>query len=266
MMEIEPPSEEESGEFIRDVLAHMFHEIMSTSEMHDKFEELPTEPPIPYFRDIKNPPIGTRLVGVARTLGMDLKKRASKKDLKDALLKIGVRKSMPGMRPVYKELTDNAEDLTILQAYITKISSQAQTSIETTVAQHEDQIRAKMRRESIEEQQAAIKIQCLTRRKFARKQAEKKKRMATSQGRREDQAAIKIQAIQRRRAAQKKTEELANTKLQSLASKTMKDMDFQDSCWKVLENTMFNLLQEACHEEFDLYAVPKQYILAEELA
>jgi len=53
MMEIEPPSEEESGEFIRDVLAHMFHEIMSTSEMHDKFEELPTEPPIPYFRDIK---------------------------------------------------------------------------------------------------------------------------------------------------------------------------------------------------------------------
>jgi hypothetical protein len=43
----------------------------------------------------------------------------------------------------------------------------------------------------------------------------------------------------------------------------LEDLEVQDLCARVLENTMFNLMQEACHGELNLNVVPRRFVMVD---
>jgi hypothetical protein len=110
--------------------------------------------------------------------------------------------------------------------------------------------------DAVDASKAATAIQAAQRAKQARAQVAQKRHLASPRGKSETLAATAIQSHARRMAAAKHTAQLQQSALELGVQSAVQDPAVQCMVATALENTLFNLFEEALRGDFDVRAKP----------
>ena len=108
---------------------------------------------------------------------------------------------------------------------------------------------------------AATKLQNVTRARKARQTVAQKRYERSAQGIAERQGATCLQSTFRARQSRLAAKAAAKKRLDNTAQRLLGDPAFQGMVHSCIEGSLFNLIQEALHNEFELTAAPVQRLL-----
>lgn len=249
-----PPPDDDAATrdlVVRASLARLFDDVLRMHETRDAIRRLPETPTLPYYAEVKlKPRLSDRNVFDGDEL--------SHGDLERNLRDLGVRATSAELKRFFADLHANPHRRVHVPTWLDGLTPNVARAIENALEHriHEDRVAERdaraAARETAERASAATRLQTLQRRKLAQRRCTAARVESTVAYREQANAATRLQAQLRRRQSRAVVGRVAQRHLDATALALLGDHDFQAMVHAALEGTVYNLLQEALHGDYDL--------------
>ena len=251
-----PPKVDDKSDVVRRVVGDLVREALGAHETRDVLRNLPASPVVPTYHEMKRKvPVATRLQAVLPDLPI------STSTLRHVLVHDLHVKGAEAKRFFNGLQEAEMHDLT---TWLTTAPSNVQRSIDVALDDriHNDKLDVMIRRHAdrakmyADQDQAATRLQNVQRRRRSHAIVERRKYLASDQGKLETNSATALQQSIRGHLSRKAAHAAYEKRLLATQLALLGQPTFQAMLSRALDSTIFNLLMEAQHDEFDLFAPP----------
>ena len=254
----------------RSAMGFVFQDLLKLFEIKAMFRMLPKKPVVPLYVELKDKP--SLVDRVREACGDCLKEggRIALGDLRQSLVDLGCKATISETKQFFRHLHDEEATVVDLAEYVEELTPDVALAIITALDDTEHAHRlavqlerheARLREMAGDQTNAATKLQNITRSRKARQTVAHKRYERSKKGQAEREGATALQSTFRARQSRLAAKAAAKKRLDTTAKRLLGDPAFQGMVHSCIEGTLFNLIQEALHNEFELTAAPVQRLL-----